>query len=247
MADRCVEAYRQRTQLRRGADMPARIRTHLATPIALLALVIACSGSAVAAGLAKDSVTSRSIKNNAVKSLDVKDGALTSADIQDGALTSADIQDGTLGSADVRDDGLTGADIGESTLGTVPNATAVGGVQVSPLVLSLPSDADPVPVLNESGSGMSLGCGTTTVFFNFSRAPGGAPMAVTSIAVPNTVVVNSMSPGSTVASNLADGQVTATIVLPGGGSVTAAFTAIYEVNAAGANDCFYRGTITRIP
>jgi hypothetical protein len=216
--------------------MPTRIRPRLATPIALLALVIACGGTAVAAGVAKDSVTSRSIKNNAVQSKDVKDGA----------LTAADIQDGSLGAVDVRDDALTGADIAEGTLTTVPNATSVGGVQVSPLVLSLPSTSTGVPVLNVSGTELSLDCGGSLVLL-YSRSPSGPPMTLTSVTSPNTVYGDSLSPNESVFSNIADGQVTASIVLPAGGSVTAEFTAIYEVDAAGANDCFYRGTITRIP
>jgi hypothetical protein len=55
--------------------MPVRMRTQLATPIAVLAPVIAGGGTAGAAGLAKDSVTSKSTKNDAVKSQDIKDGA----------------------------------------------------------------------------------------------------------------------------------------------------------------------------
>jgi len=216
--------------------MPARTHTRLATPIAVLALLVACGGTAVAAGLAKDSVTSRSIKNNAVKSKDLKDGG----------VTTADLKDGTIGSEDVKDDALTGADITEGSLGTVPNATSVGGVQVTPLSVSLPSGAAAVPVLSESGTVLSLDCaGSTSVAF--SRGASGPPLVIASATDPNGALTNSLAPGESVTSNLADGQYTATVVLPAGGSVTAEFAGIYEVNAAGTNDCFYRGTITRTP
>jgi hypothetical protein len=216
--------------------MPARTPTRLATPIAVLALLVACGGTAVAAGLAKDSVTSRSIKNNAVKSKDLKDGG----------VTTADLENGTIGSADVEDDALTGADIAEGSLGTVPSATDVGGVKISPLAVSLPSGASAVQVISESGTVLSLDCaGSTSVVF--SRGASGPPLVITSTTDPTGTLTTSLAPGESVTSNLADGQYAATVVLPAGGSVTAEFAGIYEVNAAGTNDCFYRGTVTRTP
>ncbi len=237
--------------------MPAPTRTNLGALIALLALVAACGGTAVAAGVAKDSVTSKSIKNNAVKSKDLKDSSVESVDVADGSLGSKDVADGSLGSGDVQDDslasadvkgdGLTGADIAESTLGIVPNATAVGGVQVTPLSVSLPSGAAAVPVLSQSGTVLSLDC-TGSLTLTYTRAASGPPVVFTSLGDPNSAFAESLTPGETTLANLADGQFTAAIVSPGGGSVTAAFAGIYELNAnSGANDCFYRGTITRVP
>ncbi len=153
----------------------------------------------------------------------------------------------SLASADVKDDGLTGADVAESSLGIVPNATAVGGVQVTPLSVSLQSGAAAVPVLSQSGTVLSLDC-TGSLNLTYSRAASGPPMVFTSLGDPNNVFVESLAPGETTIANLTDGQFTAAIVLAGGGSVTAAFAGIYELNLNnGANDCFYRGTITRIP
>jgi hypothetical protein len=221
--------------------MAGRTRTNLTALIALLALVVACGGTAVAAGLAKDSVTSRSIKNNAVKSKDIKDGAVQSADLKDGTVQSADVKDGTIRSADVEDETLTGADIAESSLGVVPDATAVGGVRVTPVSVSIPSGASEVPVLSESGNTLRVDCvGSTSVLY--SRGASGPPMVVTS-----GTLTDSLTPGESVSSNLADGHYTATVVLPGGGFVTAEFVGVYEANAEGANDCFYRGTVTRSP
>jgi hypothetical protein len=210
------------------------LRTNLSTLIALLALVVACGGTAVAAGLAKDSVTSKSIKNNAVKSKDLKDGG----------VTSVDLKDGTVDSADVKDDTLTGADIGEGSLGIVPNATAVGGVQITPLSVSLPSGTAAVPVLSESGTVVSLDC-TGNIVISYSRGASGPPLVLSSVTGGAATI--SPAPSESGTSGLAAGHHTATIVLPGGGSVTATFAGLYEVNASGANDCFYRGTITRVP
>lgn len=215
--------------------MPAPARAHLVTLVALTALAMTCGGTAVAAHVAKNSVTSTSIKNNAVKSKDLKDGS----------VASVDIADGTVDSADVKDDALTGADIAESSLGTVPNATAVGGVQITPLSVSIPSTSGPVQVLSQSGTVFSLDCGGS-VSLVYSRSASGPPMVLTSVTDPSSVLADSPAPGESATANLADGQFTVAIVSPSGGSVTAELTGIYELNASGTNDCFYRGTITRI-
>ena len=207
--------------------MSGRTRTNLTALIALLALVVACGGTAVAAGLAKDSVTSKSIKNNAVKSKDIKNETVQSADVKDGTLT--------------------GADIAEGTLGVVPDATAVGGVKVTALSVSLPSGAAEVTVLSESGATLGFDCGGSSIVLVYSRTATGAPIVITSNTSPNGTFTESLSTGESVTSNQSDGHYKATIVLPTGGSLTAEFAGVYEVNADGVNDCFYRGTITRVP
>jgi len=122
----------------------------------------------------------------------------------------------------------------------------VGGARVTTLSVSLPSGATEVPVLSEAGSTLSLDCGGSVVL-TYGRTASGPPLVVSTITSPSSALTGSPAPGDNVSSNLADGHVTATIVLPAGGSVTAEFAALYEVNAAGTNDCFYRGTITRVP
>ena len=54
--------------------------------LSILALVVAAAGGAYAAGLAKNSVTSKAIKNGAVKGVDVKDHSLTAVDINASGL-----------------------------------------------------------------------------------------------------------------------------------------------------------------
>jgi hypothetical protein len=67
----------------RMAGVGAWMRSNV---LGLIAIFIALSGSAYAASVAKNSVTSKSIKNGAVQSADVKDGGLTAADIDQAAL-----------------------------------------------------------------------------------------------------------------------------------------------------------------
>ncbi|MGH2959804.1 MAG: hypothetical protein ACRDKE_09375 [Solirubrobacterales bacterium] len=84
--------------------------------VAVLALVLAIGGSAVADGLRKNSVTNRAIKKNAVTGIKVKNSSLTGGDIKNTSLT--------------------GADIDESTLKRVPSASdanTIGGIPASKL------------------------------------------------------------------------------------------------------------------
>ena len=80
------------------------LRRHLtyANVAATVAVLLALTGTAYAAGLPKDSVRSKQIKNNSVSTKDLKDGSATGVDLQD--------------------DSLTGTQVAESTLGTVPQA-----------------------------------------------------------------------------------------------------------------------------
>jgi hypothetical protein len=247
--------------------MPVRTRTNLAILIALLALVIACGGTAVAAQVAKNSVTSKSIKNNAVKSKDLKDGSVESVDVADGSLGSGDVANGSLGSADVEDgslgsadltngsiasvdvadNGLTGTDIVEGTLGTVPNATAVGGVQVSPLSVSLPSTSPGVQVLSESGDSVVLDCEGAALRYVLVRGASGAPLLYSGILSSGGSTGASLDPSENVEIQISEGHFTISMVLPSGGSVTLEFSGLFETNASGTNDCFFRGTVTRTP
>jgi hypothetical protein len=229
--------------------MPVRTRTNLVALIALLALVTA-GGTAVAATAAKvvkNSVTSKSIKNNTVKSKDLKDGAVESVDVADGSLGSADLQDGSLASADVKDDGLTGADLAEGTLGTVPNATAVGGVQVTPLAVSLPSSSSGLQVLSEAGDTVLFDCTGAGLRYVIARSASGPPVLYTAVLSNSSSSGSSLGPNENVEIQIGEGQFTIAIVLPSGGSVSLDFTGIFETNASGPNDCFFRGTITRTP
>ena len=66
--------------------------------VSALALLIALgSGGAYATGLAKNSVTSKQIKNGTIQAQDVKGATLTGAQFKDGSLTGADVAAGTLG------------------------------------------------------------------------------------------------------------------------------------------------------
>ena len=70
-----------------------RTRQHLPAPatlIALLALMVALSGSAYAASVAKNSVGSGQVRNGSLKGADIKDGKLSGKDIDEDSLVGVD-------------------------------------------------------------------------------------------------------------------------------------------------------------
>ena len=94
-----------------------RIKISPATVLAVIGIVLALGGSAVAATkLAKDSVDSRSIRNETVRGFDIKDGTLTGSDVQDAGLSGSDLAGGSV----------TGDQVDESSLSDVGSA-AQGG------------------------------------------------------------------------------------------------------------------------
>jgi hypothetical protein len=104
--------------------------------MASVAVFIALSAGAYAAGLAPNSVKSRHIVDNQVKPADVRDdnlrgGGLTGTDIIESSLTGVPVEANSVGSSQVVDDAITGTDIIESSLTGVPvEANSVGSSQV---------------------------------------------------------------------------------------------------------------------
>jgi hypothetical protein len=117
----------------------------LALAVGVVALVLALTGTAFAAGLAANSVGTKQLKSNAVKTAKIKDGAVTGAKIKDGAVTGAKVTDASLTGADVADGSIAKADIGAGVLpsapltidhnvpvGTALPAVIAGGVSITP-------------------------------------------------------------------------------------------------------------------
>ena len=84
-----------------------------AMAVAFVALIAALTGTAVALP-----------GSNTVTSGDIKRGAVGTSDIRNNSVRSGDIRNSTVRGRDVRNNTLTGADINESSLGTVPSASA---------------------------------------------------------------------------------------------------------------------------
>jgi hypothetical protein len=184
-------------RIRRAKPSPAMV-------VALISLFVALSGVAWAA--------------NTVGSADVIDNSLLSQDLKDGAAVK---------SADVVNDSLTGADIAESSLGKVPNADKLDGIDSEGFVRSLwavagmgtPTVGNPTGFQLFGGHGATgverLGSGIFSVTFTRNiltcayvasagdMHDGAAPPQLASVqqrdatSNPNDVVVRTFTSGST--------------------------------------------------
>jgi hypothetical protein len=96
-------------------------RLSISNALSLVAIFIALGAGAYAAGL----------KKNSVKSKQIKDGAVATKDFGDGAVTGPKIADGSIGGEQVADGSLTGADVDEASLSGVSVASAgkAGGLE----------------------------------------------------------------------------------------------------------------------
>jgi hypothetical protein len=76
----------------------SRIRITYANVMSSIAVFVVLSGgTAIAAGVAPNSVKSASVQNNSLVSADLKDGkGVTGVDVKDNSLTGADIDEGSL-------------------------------------------------------------------------------------------------------------------------------------------------------
>ena len=107
-----------------------RKRLTYANVMSSIAVFLVLGGAtALAAGLAKNSVGSKQLKKNAVTSAKIKANAVTTAKIKNGSVNGAKVQDGSI----------TGSEINASTLGTVPNATHADTASTTTGISTLPS------------------------------------------------------------------------------------------------------------
>jgi hypothetical protein len=88
--------------------------------VALTALVLSTGGTVTAGVL--------------ITSADIRDNTIRSADVRDAAVTNSDVDNGALSGVDVARNSLTGADVNESSLGKVPNADRLGGLDSTQLL-----------------------------------------------------------------------------------------------------------------
>jgi hypothetical protein len=101
--------------------------------VACLALLLALTGSAIAAGIAKNSVRSAQIVDGTVRTVDIRDGAVDSAKVADEALTASDLGANSVATSEVSDQSLTANDLGPDSVGANEIATdAVGSIEISP-------------------------------------------------------------------------------------------------------------------
>src|SRR4051794_16872774 len=136
--------------------------------VAIVALVVACAGSATAATL----ITGRQIRNGSVTGIDVKDRSLRGKDVGANTMTGRNVS--RLSGRDIIPNGIDGSDIDEGTLDAVPNAThaasattaataqradALTHALVHSVIYNQHAGTGPVTIVNEGGLRISAECG----------------------------------------------------------------------------------------
>lgn len=120
--------------------------------VACIALCIAFTGTAFAAGLGKNSVGSKQLKKNAVTSAKIKRSAVTSAKVRNNSLTGTDIRESSLRQVPSARSAETAASATNAqSAGTAQN---VGGFRVAKLDYNGATDSPPAQFF--SGGGLTL-------------------------------------------------------------------------------------------
>jgi hypothetical protein len=163
------------TKTRRFRPSPALI-------LSCVALFVALSGSALAVGLAKNSVRSAQIVDGTVRTRDLKDAAVTatkiapnavgpsqiaenavsSAKVAPDSLTAQDLAPSSVTSSEVADQSLTADDLGPNSVGSSElQDGAVRASELGPIIQVSSSN----PVANGADVSVSVNCpvGTTVI------------------------------------------------------------------------------------
>jgi hypothetical protein len=99
--------------------MTRKTRSYRPSPaliVSCVALFLALSGSALAVGIAKNSVRSAQIVDGTVRTVDLRDDAVSSPKIAPDAVGSEEIAENAVGSPEVAPDSLTNQDLGAASV-----------------------------------------------------------------------------------------------------------------------------------
>jgi hypothetical protein len=119
-----------------------RIRRHAsyANVMSTIAVFVVLGGGAYAAqkigagDIQKNAVRSKHIKKNAVRGSDVKSRQIAARHLKARAVTRSKLAAGAVGESALANDAATGSKVDEATLGTVPNADRVDGIDSAELL-----------------------------------------------------------------------------------------------------------------
>lgn len=104
--------------------------------VSCVALFLALSGSALAVGIAKNSVRSAQIADGSIRSVDLRDNAVNSAKIAPDSVTAEELAENAVESPEVAPDSLTAGDLGSNSVGADElQAGAVGAGELGTVTL----------------------------------------------------------------------------------------------------------------
>ena len=141
--------------------------------------------TALAAGLAKNSVGSKQLKKNAVTSAKIKKNAVTSAKIKNGAITGAKVNLVTFGTVP----NATHADSAGSA-GSAGNADTVDGQHVVKFFKTLTAGQSGVGVGSAGGFSFTATCESSNADVNVS-SPSGVGWVMHRVVPPETLKIPS--------------------------------------------------------
>jgi hypothetical protein len=215
--------------------------------LSIIAIVIACAGSAGAAVL----ITSKDIKDHSIRGKDVRSNSITGRNVKG------------LSGRDVIRNGLDGSDIDENTLDTVPNATravtagtaasadSVKGLHVTKVAFRAPLSTAGTTIFDEGGLKVSAACSAAGVL-NAAATPSGTDgvlrLSITHPGAPpeTTYVVDNAFTGTDSANLVAGGtdnlQGRLTYTSAAGDNVTIEYLTQDGVDPAGGYVCLVAGT-----
>jgi hypothetical protein len=216
-----------------------RKRLTYANVMSSIAIFLVLGGAtAIAAGLAKNSVGSKQLKKNAVTAAKIKKNAVTTAKIKNGAVTGEKLNLGSIGKVP------SAANADTATNATnAGNADTVAGATIRKFFYSSGESATKTTILSLNGLTLSASCeGEITELFATTSVndamihAGGTFLSATAFYVEN----DSFETGEEVEITEEEGdsvQGTLTYVQPNGTVVTATFL----TEEGGINDCVVSG------
>ena len=99
--------------------MTSKTRSFRPSPamiIACLALLLALTGSAIAAGVAKNSVRSAQIVDGTVRTVDLRDSAVNSAKVADDSLAATDLAPDSVGNSEIAENAVSSPEVAPDSL-----------------------------------------------------------------------------------------------------------------------------------
>jgi hypothetical protein len=142
--------------------MTSKTRSYRPSPalvISCIALFLALTGSALAVGLAKNSVRSAQIVDGGVRTLDLRDNSVIAPKIAPDAVGSEEIAESAVASPEVADQALTASDLGPDSVA----ASELGAVTVR---------TNSTKVAKDANGGVSVSCGAGEQVLGGGGQPG---------------------------------------------------------------------------
>lgn len=221
--------------------------------------------SLTGAELGAASVGAAEVADGALSGADILDGGVTGSDIATGTVTGGDIATGTVSGVDILDNGisggeiatntLTGADINESSLTTVPDASAIDGIDSAQLGI-----VDFGRLVQAQGGGEQILLrGQMGTLNSRCQSDGDATLKyVNSLTTPQVDVADNVGGATEYHQNIASGASVFVLDLSGTGAVTSGqvqahtevpgpqeavtfFVSVQSGNGSGGGPCNFMG------